>query len=285
MRRLRGVRHRAARRWTGVRVICHHRIADAGSVAGDRGVVSADAAQLDRQLQRWSRDAEIIRPEEFDEASRRRGRALLLTFDDGYADALTTALPVLLRHDVRAAFFVTSGYQDDPRPAWWDELAWMARSHGREAHLAAWLARYKALPAERAERWLEELGERLGSGRAPHTLAHGCWLGWDGVRALRDAGMTIGAHTHTHPVLARCDGARQEAELRRGAERIHAETGVVPRWLAYPVGSRDAFTAQTRALADQAGYTHAFSFYGGSCDPDGDPHDIRRSWPVAHRDG
>lgn len=48
--------------------------------------------------------------------------ATAVTFDDGYADNLLHALPVLERFEVPATVFVTSGFIERRREFWWDEL-------------------------------------------------------------------------------------------------------------------------------------------------------------------
>jgi len=49
-------------------------------------------------------------------------QAVVVTFDDGYADNLSCAKPLLERYDIPATVFVTAGYIGGKREFWWDEL-------------------------------------------------------------------------------------------------------------------------------------------------------------------
>ena len=52
---------------------------------------------------------------------RKPARSVVLTFDDGYADAATTALPLLVKYGARATFYVSSGFIGTPRHLSWKQ--------------------------------------------------------------------------------------------------------------------------------------------------------------------
>ncbi|HXA53290.1 MAG TPA: polysaccharide deacetylase family protein [Solirubrobacteraceae bacterium] len=258
-------------RWRGVLVLTHHRVGDPRGLPWDPSVWSASAEQLDRQLGTLARHAEVIDPGALPAAMHAgRGRRVLITFDDGYRDNYELAFPLLRRHGLTAAFFLATGFLDEPRAPWWDEIAWMldhADPAAPRPSRAALIARYKTLPAGAGERLLEELAATLRSGRCPAAQAAGQWMTWQMARELRDAGMAIGGHTVTHPVLASLSRERQREEIAVCARRLREELGVPMRLFAYPVGSRDSFTSVTQGLLRECGVELAFSYYGGFARP------------------
>jgi peptidoglycan/xylan/chitin deacetylase (PgdA/CDA1 family) len=287
-----------ANRWTGVLALNYHRIGDGGRSLFDRGLWSADADGFDQQVRWLKAHADLVTPADLPNLlARRRSRAVLITFDDGYLDNFEAAFPILKYHRVPATFFVTSGFLDDARLSWWDEIAWMVRvSPNASIHGGTWwpgllvvdepdrecavrhaLRVYKALPADATSGYLDFLGDATGSGRHPGALDTRTWMSWDMVRQMRAAGMAIGGHTVSHPVLARLSPECQWQEISQCGERYLAELGEPMRWFSYPVGQRDSFNDATRDCLRRAGVSYAFSYYGGrrSFD-DWDDLDIRR---------
>lgn len=272
-------------RWRGVLVLNHHRIGDRRHTPWDPAVFSASADELDRELRTLARLTEVISPDELERALHAGlGRRVLITFDDGYRDNYELALPLLRGHGLTATFFLTSGFLDERRAAWWDEVAWIVR-HGErpgaggdtEAAIATLIARYKTLPAGEGEHFLDDLGRRLGSGRCPPEATQALWITWEMARELRAAGMSIGGHTVTHPVLAGLPRERQREEIAGCAQRLRDELGEPMRWFAYPVGAHDTFTATTVELLRECGVQLAFSYHSGFAAPSGwDPLDVPR---------
>jgi len=286
--------------WRGVLVLNYHRIGAGSDAPWDRGLYSCTAEALDEQLALLVRDADVIGPEDVgDVVTARGGRHVLLTFDDGYRDNHDVALPLLRRHGLRATFFLATGFLDEPRIAWWDEISWMVR-HARtdrvpasgglprevplaraggddDVAIAALIAHYKRLQGSQTARFLDVLGEETGAGRCAPDAGAGQWMTWDMARALRDAGMAVGGHTVSHPILSRLPPAEQEREIAVCAQRLRAELDQPMRWFSYPVGSRDTYDANTRAVLRRQGTELAFSFYGGYQRPRRfDPYDVPR---------
>jgi peptidoglycan/xylan/chitin deacetylase (PgdA/CDA1 family) len=264
----------------GLVVLSYHRIAEESDPPPDPGLWSATPSQFAAQLELLQRNFDVISVAELPAALRaRRGRRVLITFDDGYRDNYEHALPALRAAGLPAAFFLSTGFLDRPRLSWWDEIAWMIRQGGRdEAEIAANTDRYKQLPGGEGEAFLDELSERCGCGRAPISLAASTWMTWDMAREIEEAGMTIGGHTVDHPVLARLDREGQEREIEGCRKRLDEELGVAMEVFSYPVGLPDCFGAEARALLRERSVRFAFSNYGGYVAPGhADALDLKRA--------
>ena len=289
---------RRAAPWSGVLCLNYHRIGNGAASVFDRGLWSADEGGFDAHVRFLCSHFDVVAPPDLDLIlKRRRGRHILITFDDGYRDNYRAALPVLKRHGARATFFVATGFIDHPALPWWDEIAWMVRSStkaglpagrwlggpvpfdepDREAAVRACLRAFKSMPAAEHAEYLESLAGATGSGRCPAGPEAGLWMTWEMLREMRSAGMTIGGHTATHPVLARLPQPAQREEIAACGRRLAEELGEPMRYFSYPVGGPDAFDDGTRACLREAGVQYAFSYYGGyRTFDDWDDLDVRR---------
>jgi peptidoglycan/xylan/chitin deacetylase (PgdA/CDA1 family) len=112
--------------WNGVPVLMYHKVdfvVPSGAVGRDLTVAPESfAAQL--QYLRAHRIRTLTAAELVDELAhgRRPRDAVVLTFDDGYEDAATTALPIMEKYGARGTFYVSSGFVGTPRHLTWREL-------------------------------------------------------------------------------------------------------------------------------------------------------------------
>lgn len=94
---------------------------------------------------------------------------------------------------------------------------------------------------------------------------------------MQRRGMAFGSHTHHHEVLSKLSPEAQREEARQSRAILEGELGRRIDVMAYPVGSRESFSADTVAALQETGYRAAFSFYGGMNRPgETQPFDIRR---------
>ena len=161
-------------------------------------------------------------------------RAAAITFDDGYEDNHSLALPVLRRHGVSATFFIATGFLDGGR-MWNDsviESVRRCRTHRLDlGHLELGSHALDSLVARRSAiasiigqikyRALEQRHQISCAiaDAAEVDLPDDLMMTSSQVRAMHQAGMQIGAHTVVHPILARVGrthgSARDRGESRR----------------------------------------------------------------------
>jgi peptidoglycan/xylan/chitin deacetylase (PgdA/CDA1 family) len=118
-RAFRRLKHRL---FPGVRILRYHRVIDLASDPHALCVTPRHFAQHLEVLTRYGRVIPLTRLV----GSLRNGNpphgVVVLTFDDGYADNLYHAKPLLERYYIPATIFVTTGYLEDQREFWSDEL-------------------------------------------------------------------------------------------------------------------------------------------------------------------
>lgn len=229
-------------------------------------------------------------------------RALSITFDDGYADNAEVAMPILQRHGLCATFFVATGYLDGGR-MWNDTIASAVRDTRLEGlpvgdlglagfagsetlSLRGWPARAAAVgrllgatkyleDGERG-RIVEALADRLGTTDLPTDLM----LRSEQVRALRNGGMRVGAHTVSHPILGQLPRDRALQEVRHSREKLEALLDAPVTVFAYPNGKpHQDYSAESVAVVREAGFRVAVSTEWGSAGRDVDPLQVPRFSP------
>lgn len=236
----------------------------------------------------------------------------LLTFDDGFRDHLTDVLPILAERRVRGLFFVTTGCLeegrvlpvhknhflmaalpfDDYRREFLARAAALAPEIGHEVDDALARRNYPRdtpdvaalkyllnfrLPEELRGRILNDLfAARLGDERA---FARELYLSWDEARALQDAGMVIGGHSHRHVALATLDEPAQRHDLTTCAHLLHARLKPQPLWpFSYPYGKPgDSFGDETVRLVAELGFCCAFTTAVGDNAPGQERFSLRRT--------
>lgn len=228
-------------------------------------------------------------------------RAAAITFDDGYADNHDVALPILQRHGLSATFFIATSFLDGGR-MWNDTvveairrcpdgtldlrgiegLADAATAHwtlntpaSRTAAIRGVLGRIKYELPQQRQRLVDEVAQHAGV-----VLPDDLMMRSEQVLALHRAGMQIGAHTHTHPILARLDAASARAEILRSKQQLESLISAPVDLFAYPNGRPGQdYSAESVDLVRDLGFTAAVSTAVGAADRHADPLQLPRFTP------
>jgi peptidoglycan/xylan/chitin deacetylase (PgdA/CDA1 family) len=261
-------------------VLTYHRVCDVATVQGDPHVVDASPEVFEQQLQRLKRTCTVVGLEEaiaHVSSPRSRGAVVLITFDDGYHDNYRVAFPILRSAGLPATFFLVTTFVGSAVWPWWDRIAYAVRNTRRldislgtgeqvrfgsapEERLQAirrLLRIYYGLPGSLAPAFVDNVEQRC---EIAAPLGKRRFLDWNEAQEMRAAGMDIGAHSHTHPVLSRLTAEDQYWELAESRRILEQRLGCNVHSFAYPVGGRGAFDETTIRAVERAGYRVAFSY-------------------------
>jgi peptidoglycan/xylan/chitin deacetylase (PgdA/CDA1 family) len=200
-----------------------------------------------------------------------------ITFDDGYADNLTNALPLLEKYNLPATIFVTSGIIGSDTEFWWDTMERIFLTNhslpnvlkmNDSQQVLTWNLntpqnRLKACdqlcsllrdkPAEEINWIIEQLLTWAGLPAA----ASSDYLTLNTEQLIKLASsplIEIGSHTVTHTKLSILPLQGQRNEICESKQQLESIIGKPVRLLSYPFGGVADFTKETAAMVAQTGY-------------------------------
>jgi peptidoglycan/xylan/chitin deacetylase (PgdA/CDA1 family) len=244
----------------------HHRLEDFHAIAR--------SLRRDFDVAPLSVLADVLRRPE------RHRRTIFLMSDDGYANTLSIAAPVLADLQLPWALFVSTEHIDTAAR----NPVFLARRFLRHApdgtyripHLREpvrlnesrhqiaeeMVDQLRRLPLESVREAVGAMTKAVDASAAAFESER--FLTWNEVRALSQRGVTIGAHAHWHCAMhagERADTLRRQAEQPR--QRIEAEVGPC-RYFAYPFGNKGDVCAAAWRAVRAAGYDYAFTTLSGT---------------------
>jgi peptidoglycan/xylan/chitin deacetylase (PgdA/CDA1 family) len=202
--------------------------------------------------------------------------SVAITFDDGYADVFTEALPRMIARRMPATVFLVGGTVEH---FWWDRLAAavFAGEGGaltRRLKMRVLFPRLRAMDEARRARVIAGL-ERDGRGAVTRASLPSVGTFADARATPRDL-VEVGSHTRSHPALSGIDDRRRHDEITGSKHLLEEELGFEVRTFAYPYGARRSFDDASVKAVQEAGYACAFTNIPGSLGRDRDAFRIPR---------
>ncbi len=224
-----------------------------------------------------------------------RGEGLCLTVDDGYLDFYTLAYPLLKKYEIPATFFVTTGFINGELWLWYDKVEYLFKQSEKAEYSMQWhdqrfcgdLTQDRAGLLYRTTQYLKQWNlqtidvfiQALASALEvelpvlPPEPYRPC--SWEQLKEMDGPLITIGAHSHTHPILSRVEPALLAGELDDSKVMLEQQLGHKVSAFCYPNGQNGDYTAEIAAHLQQLGFAYAVTAYS-----DGhhvrDPFQLRR---------
>ena len=232
--------------------------------------------------------------------------SVVVTFDDGYYDNFTEALPILEEFGIPATFFVSAGNVGAEGEFWWDELerlilkdalpssftladdlyggTWRTGESQEKFALYNRMQRLmKKINEGRRTRWLDQLRLRAtedGKARPTHRAMTVSEL----QRLAQSPLATIGAHCITHTSLSALTLEEQKEEILGSKKRLEKWLGKTVAVFAYPFGGYYDFTEDSPRICRESGFTRVAANFPGQAhrwtNPFKIPRNIVRNWGV-----
>ena len=271
-------------------VVGYHRVVEDFDSEAKRSIPAqlTSLRTLEHQLDWIGRRCQFLPPDELGEGleSGRQFRrpVALVTFDDGYQDVYTHAFPLLKRKGIPALVFVVTESIDAARgldhdalytllgrefsegkctlealnrllaPSRVPPLRNFRPGSGTLGRFAATRILLETLPQEALRRLLDSRG--ANPEKAPGSQGGAALMTWPMLREMSEAGITIGSHSATHPLLTQESRERVGRELVESRRRISRRLQAAIRHFAYPDGGFDVGVVREVAAAGyRFGYT------------------------------
>lgn len=205
-------------------------------------------------------------------------KTVVITFDDAYRNFEECAWPILKRYSFSASMFVPTAFPGNSEKIfWWDKLEHgfyqtpkldslqtpvgrlpLGTGDQRKRAFKRVRKYVKTLPHRQALAFVDLIYEGLNCVAPPPKV-----LSWDDLRRLAREGVTIGAHTQTHPLMNRISIQEASDEVIGSMKDLQREIDIPYPIFAYPDGQ---FTKEVVQAVKDAGFYLAFTTQRGTND-------------------
>ena len=280
-------------------ILCYHGVAAGPLPEGCPAWHHVDVSDFERQIRYIARHYDVLpidrALDRLDNGS--ADRIACVTFDDGYRNNRSVALPVLREAGVPATAYLATGFVATSHVLWTVELEAAFRlsrvpeielsalglgartlhtSSSRTAAAAEAIRRLKREGPARRRPLVSDLIDTLGP--APDGILEPFrMLDWSDVAAMDEEGLvSFGAHTVNHEIVSRLDDAELHSEIAGSVAEVGRRVKSISTTFAFPNGSPADFDERSRRVLEEVGARAALSTIEDLNDPAVDRFALRR---------
>jgi peptidoglycan/xylan/chitin deacetylase (PgdA/CDA1 family) len=227
-------------------------------------------------------------------------KAFAITFDDGFANNLHVAAPVLSDMRIPATFYVTTNFIERGYMPWVDRIEWALERVERGTLRLPWGERTFTADADRiammeemrksiksdpradGDALADDVQRQLGfalTSVSPHSLDRK--LTWREVAQLAASDdFIVAGHSHTHRILSYLSEDELEADIATSMRLLKERAGLESRHYAYPEGLSYCFSENVIAALKRHGVACCPSAEDGVNSMPADPFRLKRIFVV-----
>jgi peptidoglycan/xylan/chitin deacetylase (PgdA/CDA1 family) len=278
-------------------ILCYHRIGSGGIPLFSELLPALFDAQM-RYLRRYYR---ILSFDEFCEeiqSGEAQENGVIITFDDGYVDLFTHAMPVLERYKIPATVYLPVACIESGQVPWYDKIflalkvypgdefeitldgpqTFRLNSTAARLRAATSIIQYlRTLPDKSRRECCREIEGRVA---LPSNELKDRMLNWSQIRTMYRFGIGFGSHTMTHPVVSQLTSRQLESELKESKELLEQRLTSPVAHFAFPFGKPEDCGANTESVLHRLGYRSAATTVEGVNWTGDNPYELRRSQVV-----
>ncbi|MDO7253875.1 polysaccharide deacetylase family protein [Helicobacter cappadocius] len=179
-------------------------------------------------------------------------KSLIVTIDDGYKDNLEFGYPIFKKHQIPFCIYVCTSFPENTHNMWWFALEDYLLKNNRVNLLGEFLnisskeskqeafLKFREIIIANSNNYEDATGimNQLGIFYDPRDYDR-LALKYEEIRTLlKDELVTIGNHTHTHPIFSNLAQEEIIADIKKANSAFKTHLNHTPKHFAYPFGSR-----------------------------------------------
>jgi peptidoglycan/xylan/chitin deacetylase (PgdA/CDA1 family) len=201
---------------------------------------------------------------------------VIFTFDDGWWDNYTLALPIAHAHGIPLTIFVCPQLLGKSMPFWPERVVALLEASGADAaeiknvveSLKVQEPEQRAASLMRLEEEAAQRGADIAKAEIDKTVS------WQEMAQMDKAGVRFGSHTHSHEILTSVSPETARKQVEGSDEAIEQKLGRACEAFSYPNGS---WSQETRDIVAEAGFKMAVTVERRAWTIDSDPLAIPRA--------
>jgi len=239
--------------------------------------------QFENQISFLLKTFKPLKASDFYNGNSNLSGGFLITFDDGFRNNFSYAVPILQKYGLQAVFFITTEFIGSREFLWTEQVTRMIQKTNKQVleveldkkyslklssipdkeNASQIIRKYlKNQPPLKRNKILEQMKSQLNDVELTinrEDEERYLFMSWEEVGEMTNSGQMVGSHTHTHSILSTLNEEESLQELKLSKEAIESHTNKPCLVMSYPNGEKNDYSALQKKQLKALGYECAFT--------------------------